>query len=280
MQDAPALEVASVAQEPSTPVVEAKPETEQGQMADQPQEVVVEPEAPKSPEERVKELEEALERTKKGSQKAIDRQTAARKALEEKFNKLQQEISTRNQATEDGAPKESDFDTWEDYRKAEIEHEAKKLADKRINEAKQAELKELETRKVEALKRDLETKEAKFREFAPDYDKAIENLGVVAKDLADAGMDVGSLSNMVLQFDNPPAIFYELAKVDGLIDDIVKLQPFGMMKELIKLEMAIQNKPQPETKEAPKPINTVKSVSKGKDLSSMSGKELMQRFGV
>lgn len=278
-----ALEAAHVvAQEPSQPVEEAKQVTEEGTTAEEtqkPEQAAVE-EKPKTPEERVKELEEALERTKKGTQKAIDRQTAARKAIEERYAQLEQQLKTMPSNSVDDSPKESDFNTWEEYENAKVEYKAKKLAEDRMREAKQAEMREIEARKAEATRRDLETKEAKFREVAPDYDKAIQNLGEVAKDLVAAGMDVGAMSNMIMQFDNPPAMFYELAKIDGLIDDIVKLPPMGMMRELVKLEMTLQNKPQTETKEAPKPINTVRTSSHKKDLKSMSGKELLKQFGI
>jgi len=270
------LEVAQVAQETTAPAPVENKVAEQGTPAEEikaPESVVEE--KPKSPEERIKELEEAIERTKKGSQKAIDRQTAARKALEEKYNQLQQQLSSMPNKQE-GDKTEADFDTWNDY----VQYEAQKLADKRIKEAKEAELKQLETQKSEALRRDLESKEAKFREVASDYDNAIKSLGSVANDLNAAGYDVGGMSNMILQFDNPPAMFYELAKVDGLIDDIVKLPALGMMRELVKLEMTLQNKPLNETKEAPRPINTVKSASKSKDIKSMSGKELLERFNI
>lgn len=260
-------------QEPSAPVAEVKQTAEEGDIQEAPKEA---DKAEEGKEEKPEPTE--AEKVKMAMQKRIDRQTAASKALQERTRQLEQELESlkANAPKADDAPKQEDFDNYDDYEKALVEHRAKKIADERIAQAKEQELKETQERRAAEIRRDFDNKEQAFRTSTPDYDSVAKEAVETMTELATAGHNISIMRDLVMQFDNPPEMIYQLGKDTSLIEELVGMQPLQAMRELVKLEIALKSAVKTETQQAPAPIKPVSGKGGVKPLHEQSGEQILK----
>jgi len=225
--------------------------------------------------EKPKPEKSEADKAREAMQKRIDRQTAASKALNERIRQLEQEKAqweAKAPKAQD-EPKQEDFDDYDKWQDAVIEHRSKLRADEKLKAEKEKELKETQERRAAEVRREFETKESAFRTSTPDYDRvageAVETVAV----LGQAGKDVGPLLNMVMHFENPPEMLYRLGQDINLIEQMVGMPPLQIMRELVKLESAPVSK---EIKQAPEPIEPVRGKGGVKPLAKRSGKEILE----
>lgn len=279
MSDNQTLEAPNSAIEPSSPVEEAKPNTAEGEIQEPSQEA----ETPK-PEEAPKaepELSE-VDKVKQAMQKRIDRQTAASKAAQEQLRQLQSEVEALRATAPkaDDAPKQDDYKTYEEWEQATIDFKANQKVEERIKSEKEKELKVAQERQAAEVRRQFDEKEKAFRTIATDYDRVAGEAVQTMNELGQAGYNISGLRDVVMTFDNPPEMIYQLGKDTALIEKLVSMPPLAAMYELVKLEIAFKaNKTQ--AKEAPPPIKTLKGTGKvAKALDEMSFEERNAHFAT
>jgi hypothetical protein len=268
------LEAQLSANETSTPVEEAKQETEQGEIK------AASTEADKAAEgepakEEPKELSEA-DKIRAAMQKRIDRQTAASKAQQERIRQLEQErIELEAKAPKaDDTPKQEDFDDYDEWQKAIIEHQAKLKANEIIKADKDKQLKAAQEQQAAEMRRVFDEKEKAFRSTTPDYDRVAGEAVEAIVALANTGVDVAPLRNIVMQFDNPPEMIYQLGKDSTLVETLATMPPLKMMRELVKLELALEGTAK-EPAKVPEPIKSVGGSGKSKDIAQQSPKDVL-----
>jgi hypothetical protein len=261
---------------PSTPAEEVKQEVAQGEIeATKEVDAGTEQEANKEPKPEPTEAE----KVKAAMQKRIDRQTAAYKAQEERLRQLESQLNemAAKAPKADNAPKQDDYKTYEEWEEATLEYKANQRVQERIKAEKEKELQTAQQRKQQEVRRMFEERENAFRSTTPDYDRVANEAVNELNTLAQSGVDITSLRDMVMSFDNPPELLYQLGKEPSLIEELVNMQPTKAMRELVKLEIAIKGTVKPEPKRAPNPIETLGAKAGGvKPLSQMSAKEISE----
>lgn len=281
MSDNQTLEAApSVANEPSAPVAEVNQTTEQGE--DKAAQTEATEDGAKEGENKKDEapISEA-EKIRLAMQKRIDRQTAASKALQERIRQLETEREqlSVHAPKVDEAPKQDDFDDYDAWEKATIEYHAKQKANEILKAEKEKELKVAQERQAAEARRQFEQKETAFRATAADYDRVASEAVETMNALANTGVDITGVRDMVMQFDNPPKIIYELGKDTALIEELVSMPPLKAMRELIKLEIALETNPKQEPKPLPEPIKPINPNGRArKRLDEMTYEEREQFY--
>jgi len=242
-----------------------------------------EPEKKLSKAEQVQqEYEAKLERERKAFQKRIDRKTAAEKQALEERQKLQSELEElrRVAPTIDDAPKEEDFDSFDDFVEAKAKHQAEKIVQERIREQKEAELRLSQQREYESNIKDFQEKEQAFRAENPDYDKNSEMFAEQVEYLQKAYPNNQSLvyaREMLLSSDVSPAIINELGTNPDIAEEWASMKPVQVAREVFKLEMRLSEAKREEETPLPKPVKTVKgSTTPKRSLDKMDASELMK----
>lgn len=271
MSDNQTLEVApSVTQEPSEPIADVNAQVEEG--ATKPVEEV-------KPEEGKAENAEPteVEKVKLAMQKRIDRQTAAFKASQERMRQLEEQVKAFEAKAPqvDNAPKQEDFATYEEWEEAITDYKAEKKAEERIRTEKEKELQAAKERQAAEVRREFEQKESAFRTQAHDYDLIAGEAVAAMNELALSGQNIVPLRDAVMQFDNPPAMIYELGKDPELIQSLVSMEPLKAMRELVKLEIAMESKAMSVPPKAPEPIRPLGGKGGVKPLHERSGKDVL-----
>lgn len=217
------------------------------------------------------------EKIRHSMQKRIDRQTAATKAQQERIQLLERQIAEANARApkEEAGPKEDDFDSYEDYQKAVIAHEAKKEAANILKAEREKELQAAQERQHAEAQRAFIEKEAKYKAANPDYDRYSKEAVETMTLLMQAGTDISTIRDAVMQFDNPPEMIYHLGKDPTLIEEMASMPPLKVMRELLKLESSL-NKEEDSTKEAPAPIRSTSGKGGVKPLDQRSGADVLK----
>lgn len=262
--------------EPSTPVDDVKPSTEEAE----PKDDAGDKDGEKEPVKEEPKLTEA-EKIRRAMQKRIDRQTAASKAMQERAERLEREIATYKTTApkEDSGPKEADFNTWEEYEQARIEHLADKKVSERLKTEREKELKQLQERQLTETRQKFEEKEKSLRSTLKDYDAVSKDAVETMNALANAGNNIVGLRDAVMAFDNPPELIYQLGKDPDMIERLVTLSPLATMRELVKLESALRASSDSngaEDKKPPEPIKGVSSRGGSRPLHERSGEDILK----
>lgn len=259
---------------PSTPTEEVKQEVVQGEIeAPKEAEAPSEQDAAKEPKPEPTEAE----KVKQAMQKRIDRQTAAFRAQEERLRQLEGQLTemAAKAPKVDDAPKQDDYKTYEEWEDATLDYKANKRVQERLKTEKEKELQAAQQKQQQETRRVFEEKENAFRSTAPDYDRVAQEAVTELNTLAQSGVNITGLRDMVMSFDNPPEMLYQLGLNPNLIEELVNMQPTKAMRELVKLEIATKGTAKPEPKRAPSPIESLGSKAGGsKSLSQMSAKEI------
>lgn len=260
-----ALQAVNPAPESSTPVEDVKPKAEEGVKPEEAVKDDAKATDGEAKEEPKAELSEA-EKTRIAMQKRIDRQTAANKAKDEQLRQALAELEQlkANAPKASDEPKSEDFNSYEEYENARVEWLANKKAEERIVAEKERQVQEANQRRAAEIKKEMDAKEEILRQTIPDFDEAAQQAVQTMKELGDVGVNVGMLQGMVMHFDNPPELIYQLGKDPSLIEELASMPPLKAMKELVKLEMAQQNKPKDQPKAPPEPIKPVNPNGRAK----------------
>lgn len=215
------------------------------------------------------------EKVKAAMQKRIDKLTA--KLYEQSRQREAQQAQQPIAKQDDGAPKEADFETYEDFLIAKGKHEAMKEFAEKQAQAKKAEREAVQQAKLAAKSKEFDLKEAEFRKTTPDYDDAVGVLNEVISTVNQKSAEFGVFRDVLLSAPDLPALSYHLGKNPELIEKMLTMEPAQIAWTLIETAVGLKNKPK-STQQAktlpapPKPING-KGKSE-KSISAMSPREL------
>lgn len=262
-------------EEPSQPTEDVKKEVEQ----DEAEQVEAESEQTEEPKKDELIPVSKLEHEKSSMQRRIDRQTAANRELNEKVQALQEQLSKiKPVESESDEPKEEDYESFEEFDQARVEHKAEKLAAEKERAFKQKQLAEQQHKLMQAKREEFESRKSQFRTEVSDYDEREQSFNEIAayyqQKLGD-NETLKAVGQYILESDVSPQIIYQLGSDPDVVDEIVGLSPIKAVRKLFELENAFSAK-KPEKKQPPKPIESLKGKSKGtKTLANMSPEEAL-----
>lgn len=220
------------------------------------------------------ELSEA-DKIKMAMQKRIDKLTAkstqAERAYQDAMAKLQEKEQSKS-----GEPKESDFDTIEDFLIAKGEYKAKTEYEQK-QKSEQEKLGNLRHQeRIEKLRVNFDAKEAEMRKTTPDYDQTVQVVNELMDDVTDKNSaEFGAFREMLLTAPDMPALVYHFGKNPELVDGLFKMSPaeiaWTIAREAVKLEGA----PKKQSTPNPEPPKAVTGNAKGeKPMSQWTAKEI------
>lgn len=224
-----------------------------------------------------------VEKIRYSMQKRIDRLTARNSEMERKYQEAIQSLEKYKQPEANkAAPKETDFETTEDYLKAVGKFEAEQEFAKQ-QKAKEAEQQQKTyAEKLAAKKAEFEAKEAEIRKTTPDYDDAVSVLNEYVE-LADKESDGFSVFRDVLMESNDmAAMSYHLGKNPDLLESMTKMTPAQIARTLFRLEYDLEKAPakqatQHQQPTPPKP-SSGSTKSQDKSLRDLSYAEMKKRM--
>ena len=238
----------------------------------------VEPKVTELPEEVEQEKKDAEAPIPKGVQKRIDRAIrrqyeaeAEAKYLREQIARAQaQPVQQQAQATiTEDAPRLENFQTYEDFLRAQARFEAKQ----EINQ----------TLAAQAQREAMERAQAAQRQTAESWQQKVTKATAELPDFADV---VGSSSapmpehvkQMVLNSDQGPKLAYYLATHPDEAEQIATQHPLAAIRALVRIEDKLDAaKAVKKTTDAPEPISTVGAKAKStKSPSEMTDKEFAE----
>ena len=249
---------------PSTPAEDVK-EVEQDLPEGKSQEndEAVEGDAPDAEEPEVElsadalEWKEKFEKTQQATQKRIDRQTAANRQLQEQLNELTQRLekSGSGHAEESNAPKQEDFDSYDDYIEAVTDYKAEQKAAAKERELLEAQKAAKQQEIYEAKQKQYESRVEAVKAEKPDYHEK----EVVVEEIVDFAMKkdgvtdtIRMLTNAVLESENGARLVYELGNNPDKLEDMLAMNPYEAVRELVMLENLPKAVEKPKT--PPQPI--------------------------
>ena len=109
----------------------------------------------------------------------------------------------------------------------------------------------------------------------PDYMVALKELAREVGDFVKPNGAPSDFMDVVLEVVEKPAeVLYHLGKNPDLAEELANLSPLKLAKKLDRIERELTDKSKPKPSSAPKPLETVRSVSSGsKDPSKMTDRE-------
>lgn len=184
-------------------------------------------------QEEVKKEENTEPPKKSRSQRRIEKQNQEIKNLKAELE-AKQESKPKEVKEEAKEPNAEDFEEFDDYEEALKKFEEKKVKPKE-------EVKPKADARIANMQKD-------GREQHKDFDKLVS-----AKDFP----LTQEVLNEVLETDVPADVLYHLANNKKLAKKIADLDKKGIQRELIKIELKLEEKPTKEVKvtKAPEPIN-------------------------
>jgi len=236
-----------------------------------------------SPEDKISRLEKERE----VDNRKIARQKAAAASLHKKIEELKTAQQAPKPATQSDAPKEDDFDTYEQFDNARVEFKAQQIADAKLSEYQQGQIAQLEQQKILEQQQSFQKSEAEFRAVNPSYDDAREEFeqyvgsteisGVVQEAIISQAHREGNIAEVINYFGANGG------ERLGELDAIVSMTPVEAAVEIYKIQQSIKSEPTPTKTKAklPKPHNPIKGsgAKASKSVAKMSPRELVDRFG-
>lgn len=283
--------------------VETKPETKDVKAEEKADEVepsvneeVADEPVEESPEEKLKRLEELEERSQATQKKlAAQRKHIAslQKAKQEADAKLNEYIQAR-QAEENVEPQKpvvDDFDTFEDYQKAQdkyvddlAEYRAKETVKTERQKQLEEEAKAAQMKAAAERSKDYEAQKAEYVQINPEYALAEEEFNTYIQDAMQTTNPYvqDAIVNQAYREGNVPALIDYFGGNNGErleeLDAISKMTPPEAAVEIFKIQQSLKKIPEikKETK-LPKPAARVKPTGSGnKPLSKQSGKDVLK----
>lgn len=199
---------------------------------------------PTKPEAKAPEQEKP-KKAKGGFQSRIDKLTREKHEAEQRARDAEERLKASSQPS-DAAPKRDDYDSYEEFVKAEARHVAKEEA----RSALRAEREEAERTKQQAADRELwstwESRKEAARDKYEDYDEVTNQ---------DIPLTL-AMSHALMESDRGPDVAYYLGNHPEEADRISKLSPARQIAEIGKLELKVNQPKKPSA--APEPITPVK----------------------
>lgn len=239
------------------------------------------PESDAKPEDKPEPTE--AEKVKHGMQKRIDKQTAKLAEMERLLSE-KEAMLLKAQPQQTDAPKEEDFESYEDYLKAQGRYEA--LQEQKETQRKQAQAeRDAAYQKTMTERRAMfEEKEVELKKVTPDYDEKVKEVEMNIQLLSDsqkASTEFQVFRDMLFSSDNMPALTYELGKNPDLLDEMLTMNPLQIARKIARLELQIENAPKAQHKPVTAPPSPISSGSKvNKSFEDMSYKELKKKMGL
>lgn len=235
-------------------------------------------EAKAEPEAEKPELSE-LDKYKYATQKRIDRQTAKLAELERQSREYAEKLSQYETSKKNEGPKESDFDSTEEYLLAKgawnKEQEiAQKQAQERREETQKAYAERMQKRSEE-----VSAQEAKFRAITPDYDEATQVLNEYVADADKTSPGFTVFRDVLMSAPDLPALSYHLGKNPDLIESLMTKEPAQIAWVLIEEAIKLRDKPKTQQKPIstpPTPTKVGGVVTRTEDM--MNGRELLKKY--
>lgn len=217
------------------------------------------------------------ERLHQTYQKRINRQTAIRKALEEKVATLEAERENFPAKEVKPAPRLEDFETMEEYTDALADHKAEQRVKDQLEARKQEELKVAREQRDAELKRHYQAKANEFRSKTPDYDEVskdfAETIDVLQKQAEQRGVNLDTMDKLgtaLLKSEHGAEMVYHIGQNPEVLESMATMDVFDAAVEFVKLEQGFQNQSPTDNVAPPKPIKPVKS--KGRLTKAVSAK--------
>ena len=225
-----------------------------------------------------------LDSTKEAMQKRINRITASNKAEIERRVALEAQVKELTPAVVDDAPKEQDFDSYEEFDKARLDHRVKKEVESSQLAEKQAQLDEANRVSHAKAEKAFQEKEHIFRTENPSYVENskvfIEQANLLVAQKGAGNPTIEAINGWLIESDLAPNLINELGSKPDFVEELADMTPNMARRELWKLESSYGTASQ-ENKPLPKPIKGVKGKgSPTKRLEDESPEKLMSRLGL
>lgn len=236
-----------VAQPVAQPVFTGPAGTQDGQEI---KPVVAETPAPETPPQE----EETPEKRESRNKRRFNRERDARIAAETELRLLKEQRENERKVqlpvADDGAPKREQFETYEEYLKADARHVAKQ-------EAAAIARKELEeARNKESRSKQQETQQKAVQAFKERIDAARDQIEDYDEVCGSADVELSrTMSEAILESDQGALIAYHLAKNPDEAKRISELKPYQQAAAIADLEKKVA-KPKGQSKASP-PIDPV-----------------------
>jgi len=226
-----------------------------------------------TPEQRI----EAAEKAKAALELRIKRQTAANRDAQRRYEEAQAKLKEyESKKPESGAPKQDDFDNYEDFVKAQAKYEAKQEFEAERAKETQAKQREAEARQAQEYLGKFEKLAAEMRETSPDFDEKFEVVSEVVSTVPD-GMGKQAFQYFMREAENPAEVVYHLGAQPELLEKLQGMSPVGIIKELALLEHGLKGKPKSKADPKAPPITPVKGNGKtAKPLVERSAEEVLE----
>jgi len=215
------------------------------------------------------------------AQKRIDKITARYKEQERRAEQLEAELNQyRQQKPKNDEPKESDFETIEDYFVAKGKHEAKEEYAKIANQQKQEQLNKIQAEALNKKRAAFEESEAELRKTTPDYDDKVKVLNQFIDIAPKQSAEFQVFRDVLMNAPNMPELVYHLGSNPEIVEKMMEMSPvdvaWTLIREAVKLESAPKRKQTPIMATPPSPVSGSKSGDKS--LENLSYKELQARW--
>ncbi len=220
-----------------------------------------------------------LDKYKHATQKRIDRLTAKQNEQERQYQEAMQKLAQYEQTKADAGPKEEDFQTTEEFLKAQGAWEARQEFAK-AEAAKSAEqAQKAYEEKIANRSKEVGLQEAEFRKTTPDYDEATAVLNEFVGSVNQKSGQFTVLRDVLMSAPDLPALSYHLGKNPDLLESLMTKEPaqvaWTLIEEAIKLRDA-PKKQQTVTAAPPTPVSGQSQTSK--PLDAMSYKEIKKAW--
>jgi len=258
-----------------TPAVEAPSEPSDDVKSDEP---VNEGDKPEVKTEEKPELSE-LDKYKYATQKRIDRLAAQAQEAKKQAQEASERLKQYEQAKQETGPKESDFETTEEYLKALGAWEAKQEIAKAEHIRKQEETQKAFAERMQKRSAEVSAQEAEFRKVTPDYDDATQVLNeyVETADKSSQGFTV--FRDVLMDMKDLPAVTYHLGKNPDVIESMMKMGPIDIARTLFRIEFDLENKTKQAIQPNPTPPSPVSGQQKtSKSLEQMDYKDIKKAW--
>lgn len=268
---------------PSEPVNDTKQDAVEVE-----EEVEAEPETKAEVEEKkLSKYEQEVElhgKTKHGMQKRLDRITAKSKADFERMATLEAQVKELTPAVVNSAPNEKDFESYDEWQDAIVDHKVKEKVDAERLADKQGQLDTANKIRNDKVEKVLLERVHAFRVDNPDYtsnsEAFAEQTNMIVREKGNDNPTVSAINSLLMESELAPNLINELGSKPEFMEELADMSPMNAIRELIKLENSYGSSTQ-ETKPLPKPIKGIKGKgSPSKSLDSCSPSDLMSRLGL
>ena len=229
--------------------------------SDQPEEEVVE--EPKEPEKEPKEEEPEPSEPKSKKRTARDRineLTADKRSAERRADRLEEmlagQIQPKRQVQSETAPKQNDFENYDEFLVAKAKHEVRQEVRDEFEAQNKRNLESQQNLRATEAARIFNTKAAEARAKYDDFDEVAFSNDVTITD---------TMTEVIVQSERGPDVAYHLGSHPETAARIASLSPVMQAVELGKIETSLD--PPKKTSNAPEPVKTVAKGNAGLDKS-------------